>query len=161
MPLCGLLVKGEIFSSRRTKMLADSIRLKGKKFAMLLGQLPKPDGVSTSLRRLFTGSLLPPISFYLWDRAASINRRGRFIWPLILTFDSTQEADCSYSPLRHVGHFDPVLLSQFFQTPRNNTSSSSCAHRQSYRGPLSFHLTGTAPLQIVRRRIILHLRWLL
>src|ERR1035438_9731394 len=84
--------------------------------SILIGiEEPSVCALAPILRRLFAGSLLPPISFYLWDRPARINRRVRLIWPLILISDSTQEPNCSYSPLRHIGHFDPVFLSQFFQ----------------------------------------------
>src|ERR1035438_9467764 len=131
--------------------------------SILIGiEEPSVCALAPILRRLFAGSLLPPISFYLWDRPARINRRVRLIWPLILPSDFTQEPDCSYPPLRHIGHFDPVFLAQFFQgleiffrlllrLLHALTSTKNYRDNQA-RSP---------PERPTRRRIILHLRWVL
>ncbi len=79
--------------------------------------------------------------------AARINRRVRLIWLLILPSDSTQESDCSYSPLRHIGHFAPVFLSQFCQNLeiicRLRWLLRASHLHQKLPGQLSLLLTGT------------------
>ncbi len=87
----------------------------------------------------------------LWDRPARINRRVRLIWPLILPSDSTQEPDCSYPPLRHIGHFDAMFLSRFFQSleimSSLHSSASSCATSAKLSGTIKppLHRNRSAP----------------
>ena len=50
-----------------------------------------------------------------------------------LPSNSTNESNPSYSPLGHVGHFDPVLLAEFFALYPSmilalSFSASSCCH---------------------------------